>query len=151
MEFQTTKPATAASVDRLQSVSVSKLDSAESRPHERRTQAPRRDLIGADRRPATCPQCGHVGAVPRTAPGSARIRCTACGTSALIRQCVGPRPTRFHHRSAGKRARSAAALDAIDRYVGHGELNDRVDDLFLCAPAAAPGVRFDLLAEPPDG
>lgn len=94
-----------------------------------RTQGPHRNLIGAAHRPATCPACGHVGAVPRDAPGSARIRCTACGTSALIRQCVGPRPTRFH-RSFEHRAKAAAAADVLNRYAGAVELDDPLDDLF---------------------
>jgi hypothetical protein len=92
------------------------------------TQSPQRRPIGK-RRQATCAQCGHVGAVPRDAPGSARIRCTACGTIQLIRQSVGPRPTRFHRRNSAQRARDAAVADVLARY-GGAELNDPLADLF---------------------
>lgn len=129
MVLRTAKPATVASVNRLLSVSVGKLDSAESKPHERRTQAPRRELIGAGRRAARCPACAHQGSVPCDAPMTAKLRCVACGATALVRQCIGVRPARYHHRQPEHRAKDAAAADVLKRY-GSPELNDPLDDLW---------------------
>jgi len=105
------------------------------RPTE--TQGSHRDLIGAERQLATCPACRHVGAVPRNAPGKTRLRCTACHTVALIRQCVGPRPTPFRHRSSDRRPKDAAVADVLSRYGGTGDLNDSVDDLFRAGDGGA--------------
>lgn len=136
MALQTAKPASARPLNRLQNVALGKIDSAVSKPHDRRTQAPRRELIGDGRRIARCPACGHAGSIPRDLPTTARLRCSACGTAALARQAVGDRPARFHHRSATRRAKESAAADVLARY-GDPELNDSIDDLFRDAGAAA--------------
>jgi hypothetical protein len=93
------------------------------------TQAPGHKRVGTSLRVARCPACGHKGGVPRDAPVTAKLRCVACGTSALVRQCVGPRPAVFRHRSSAQRATDAAAADVLERY-GNSALNDPVDDLF---------------------
>jgi hypothetical protein len=64
---------------------------------------------------------------------AARVRCIACGTYAVIRQVVGPRPAHFNHRRARSRVKEAAMREIFDR-LGQSELNDAVDDLWQTAP-----------------
>lgn len=126
------KPASARPLNRLRNVALGKIDSAESRPHERRTQAPppppRADRRRA-RRALRCPACAHQGSVPSDVPMTAKLRCVACGTTALVRQCIGARQARYHHRRPEHRAKDAAAADVLARY-GSADLDDPLDDLF---------------------
>ncbi len=85
--------------------------------------------LGAKQRLARCPSCGHAGAIPRDVPTTGRLRCVACGTAALVRQCIGPRPAIFRHHSSAQRARDVAAADVLTRY-GNSGLDDPIDDLF---------------------
>jgi hypothetical protein len=94
-----------------------------------RNRAPGRTI-----RLATCPQCGHQGALPRSAPTTATVRCSACGSRFQIRHVVGDRPCR-PPRLHGERAfKARAAADLIER-LGYPGLDDQVDDLFRGPPA----------------
>jgi hypothetical protein len=62
-------------------------------------------------------------------PTAAKLRCRSCGAVALVRQCVGPRPTRWSGRPTARDLKIAAARDVLARY-GNPVLDDRVDDLF---------------------
>lgn len=81
-------------------------------------------------RPARCPACGHTGAVPRSLPTTATLRCVACGTRALARQCIGERPARFRHRNSAQAEKERRAREVIERLKAH-DLDDQVDDLFI--------------------
>jgi hypothetical protein len=88
-------------------------------------------------RPALCPTCGHRGGVRRGVATSARLRCTACGQTSLVRECIGPRPTRRRRPSRERAMRAAAAREVLQR-LGDSELDDRLDDLFVAKGTAAP-------------
>lgn len=89
-------------------------------------------------RPAHCPACEHVGAIPAGAPMSARLRCTACGTIATVRQSVGERPAGFHHGPSKQGARDAAISEVLSRYPRELD-SDRLDDLWVVPRAGEAG------------
>ena len=119
MGFQTAKPARwrLGPVFRM---SLGTQDSPLNNPPARTTQA---------RRLARCPRCGHHGAIPATAPTTARLRCLACGVSVFVRQAIGERPARYRPPSPTTVAKRAAVAAVLRRF-GELELDDRLDDLW---------------------
>lgn len=82
-----------------------------------------------DIRIARCPQCQHEGPILRAVKTTARLRCRACGEISLVRECVGPRPTKHRKLSRAAADKAAAAQDVLTRY-GDPELDDPLDDLW---------------------
>jgi hypothetical protein len=85
--------------------------------------------MSTELRPAHCPVCGHTGGVPRNVVTTARLRCTACGETSLVRECVGDRPCR-HRRPSRERASRAQAAREILQRIGDAELDDPLSGLF---------------------
>jgi hypothetical protein len=81
------------------------------------------------RRVVRCRACGHTGTIAIDAALNAKIRCIACGEKFRVRQCTGEHPARWCPPSAGKKAKTAAAREVIERY-GNNDLNDDIADLW---------------------
>jgi|SRR5581483_2234354 len=86
---------------------------------------------------ARCQVCGHEGGVPRDLPTTARLKCSACGSTSLVRECIGERPVRRRVPSPEAAMRRRAAREVLERHAASAALDDRVDDLWPAAAAAA--------------
>jgi hypothetical protein len=89
-------------------------------------------------RPAHCPVCDHIGRIPRNIATTARLRCTACGETSLVREAVGDRPCRRRRPSRARAMRAEAAREVLQR-LGDPELNDPLADLFVVTAVPVPG------------
>ena len=80
-------------------------------------------------RPARCPLCHHTGGVSRNVATTRRLRCTACGETSLVRECIGPAPCPRRRPSRERAMRAEAAREVLQR-LGDPALDDQLDDLF---------------------
>jgi ribosomal protein S27E len=79
-----------------------------------------------------CPACGHEGVLPKKAPTTTKLKCSACGARALARECIGAVPCRWRPLGvSAKDKRTAQTQEVIHRYTGGADLpDDGVADLW---------------------
>lgn len=94
-----------------------------ARPLTRKAMTERRRIV-------RCPRCQHEGAIAKSVPTTASLKCTACGAGMLVREATGERPCRWKDKPAVKDEKAARAADVLARYAPIPDGGDDLSDLW---------------------